>query len=121
MITIKQDLDSITSKLYEVFEIEPFKRDYNSVFGQIANILYRYSIIENPRNLRLRFTLCMQEFFDGLPESQWNLKDPKFLKQSEEFAIAKFREWILELDHLAWSSFSGPSFSFNSAPYLTQP
>jgi hypothetical protein len=34
--------------------------------------------------------------FDGLPESQWNLKDPKFLKQSEEFAIAKFREWILE-------------------------
>lgn len=96
MIVIKQDLDSITSMLYEVFEIEPFKRDYNSVFGQIANILHRYSIIENPRNLRLRFTLCMQEFFDGLPESQWNLKDPKFLKQSEEFAIAKFREWILE-------------------------
>ena len=38
----------------------------------------------------------MQEFFYDLPESQWNLKDPKFLKQSEEFAIAKFRELILE-------------------------
>ena len=62
LITIKPDLDSITSMLYEVFEIEPFKRDYNSVFGQIANILHRYSIIDNPRNLRLRFTLCMQEF-----------------------------------------------------------
>jgi len=96
LITISQDLDSITSMLYEVFEIEPFKRNYNSVFAQIANILYRYSITENPINLRLRFTLCMQEFFDDLPESQWNLKDPKFLKQSEEFAIAKFREWILE-------------------------
>ncbi len=96
MITIKQDLDSITSILYEAFEIEPFKRDYNSVFGHIANILHRYSITENPRNLRFRFILCMQEFFDCIPESQWNLKDPKFLKQSEEFAIAKFKEWILE-------------------------
>ena len=38
----------------------------------------------------------MLDFLDCLPESQWNLKDPKFLKQSEEFAIAKFRDWILE-------------------------
>ena len=117
LITISQDLDSITSMLYEVFEIKPFKRNYNSVFAQIANILYRYSITENPINLRLRFTLCMQEFFDGLPESQWNLKDPKFLKQSEEFAIAKFRVDI-RTDHLVYPSFSGSSFSFNSAFYL---
>ncbi len=96
LITIKQDLDSITSLLCETFEIEPFKRNYNSVFGHIANILHRYGITENPRNLRFRFILCMQEFFDGIPESQWNLKDPKFLMQSEEFAIAKFKEWILE-------------------------
>jgi hypothetical protein len=51
---------------------------------------------ENPRNLRLRFTLFMQEFFDSIPENQWDLKDPKFIKQSEEFAIKKFKEWILE-------------------------
>ena len=89
-------MDAITSILYQIFEMPSFKRDYDSAFGKISNILYHYGITENPRNLRFRFTLCMQEFFDGLPESQWNLKDPKFLKQSEEFAIAKFREWILE-------------------------
>jgi len=32
-------------------------------FRQITNILHRYGIIENPRNLRFRFTLCMQLFF----------------------------------------------------------
>ena len=96
LITIKKDLDSVTSILYDTLKITPFKRDYDTSFGKIANILKRYDLSENPRNLRFRFTLCMQEFFDGLPESQWNLKDPKFLKQSEEFAIAKFREWILE-------------------------
>ena len=95
-ITIKKDLDSITSILQETLITIPFKRDYDSSFGKIATILRRYDLNENPSNLRFRFTLCMQEFFDGLPESQWNLKDPKFLKQSEEFAIAKFREWILE-------------------------
>ena len=96
LVTIREDLDAITSILYQVFEIPSFKRDYDTAFGKIAGILSSYGVIENPRNLRFRFTLCMQEFFDGLPESQWNLKDPKFLKQSEEFAIAKFREWILE-------------------------
>ena len=35
-------------------------------FGQITAILHRYGIIENPRNLRFRFTLCMQEFFDSI-------------------------------------------------------
>jgi len=40
--------------------------------------------------------LFMQEFFDSIPENQWDLKDPKFIKQSEEFAIKKFKEWILE-------------------------
>lgn len=96
MITIKKDLESVTSILYETLEIAPFKRDYDSSFGEIANILKRYDIYENPRNLRLRFTLFMQEFFDSIPENQWELRDPKFIKQSEEFAITKFKGWVLE-------------------------
>ena len=96
LITIKKDLESVTLILYKTLEITPFKRDYDSSFGEIANILKRYDMNENPRNLRLRFTLFMQEFFDSIPENQWDLKDPKFIKQSEEFAIKKFKEWILE-------------------------
>jgi len=56
----------------------------------------RYDLSENPRNLRFRFTLFMQEFFDSIPQDQWNLNDPTFIIQSEEFAIRKFKEWILE-------------------------
>jgi hypothetical protein len=96
MITIKKDLDSVTSILYDTLKITPFKRDYDTSFGKIANILERYDLSENPRNLRFRFTLFMQEFFDSIPQDQWNLKDPTFIKQSEEFAIRMFKEWILE-------------------------
>ena len=64
--------------MYETFEVTPFKRNYDAAFGQIANILRRYGIIENPRNLRFRFTLCMQEFFDSIPQDQWKLKDHAF-------------------------------------------
>jgi len=96
LITIKKDLDSVTSILYDTLKITSFKRDYDTSFGKIANILKRYDLSENPRNLRFRFTLFMQEFFDSIPQDQWNLKDPTFIKQSEEFAISKFKEWILE-------------------------
>ena len=96
LITIKKDLDSVTSILYDTLKITSFKRDYDTSFGKIANILKRYDLSENPRNLRFRFTLFMQEFFDSIPQDQWNLKDPTFIKQSEEFAITKFKEWILE-------------------------
>ena len=96
MVTINKDMDSIASILYETLKITPFKRDYDSSFGKIAIILERYNLNENPRNLRFRFTLFMQEFFDSIPQDQWNLKDPTFIKQSEEFAIMKFKEWILD-------------------------
>lgn len=96
MVTINKDMDSIASILYETLKITPFKRDYDSSFGKIAIILERYNLNENPRNLRFRFTLFMQEFFDSVPQDQWNLKDPTFIKQSEEFAIIKFKEWILD-------------------------
>ena len=96
LITIKKDLDSVTSILYDTLKITPFKRDYDTSFGKIANILKRYDLSENPRNLRFRFTLFMQEFFDSVPQDQWDLKDPKFIKQSEEFAIRKFKGWVIE-------------------------
>jgi hypothetical protein len=83
LITIREDLDGITSVLYQVFEIPSFNRDYDAAFEKIVDILSRYGIIENPRNLRFRFTLCMQEFFDSIPQEQWKIKEPAFVKQSE--------------------------------------
>ena len=96
MITLRDDLDKITAILNETFAVEAFKRNYDESFGRIAEILFRYGISENPRNLRFRFILCMQEFFDGIPQDQWRVKDPAFVKQSEDFATAKFRDWIIE-------------------------
>ena len=96
MITINKDMDSVTSILNETLRITPFKRDYDTSFGKIATILKRYNMNENPRNLRFRFTLFMQDFFDSIPEDQWKLKDPNFIKQSEEFAVEKFKGWILD-------------------------
>jgi hypothetical protein len=96
LITLHQDIDTITSILYQIFEVTSFKRNYDAAFGQIDNILNRYGIVENPRNLRFRFTLYMQEFFDSIPQDQWKIKDPAFVKQSEEFAITKFKDWIIE-------------------------
>jgi hypothetical protein len=96
MYQLNEDLDAITSILYQTFEITPFKRDYDAAFGKIANIVYRHGITENPRNLRFRFTLCMQGFFDSIPEDHWKIKDITFIKQSEEFAITKFKDWIIE-------------------------
>ena len=89
-------MDTIISILYQVFEMPSFKRDYDGAFKKISDILYHYGIIENPRNLRFRFTLCMQEFFDSIPQAEWRIKDPAFIKQSEAFAIIKFKEWIVE-------------------------
>ncbi|HEY6884233.1 MAG TPA: hypothetical protein VI278_09375 [Nitrososphaeraceae archaeon] len=96
LITIHEDLNAITSILHQVFEIPSFKRDYDIVFRKIADVLSRYGIIEDQRNLRIRFTLCMQEFFDSIPQDQWKIKDPAFIKQSEEFAITRFKEWVIE-------------------------
>ena len=96
IIMLRDDLDMISAILDETFRMPAFKRDYNEAFDKIAQILYRYGIDENARNLRFRFILCMQEFFEGIPQDQWHVKDPAFVKRSEDFAISKFREWIIE-------------------------
>jgi hypothetical protein len=95
-ITIKDDLASVSSVLKETFQTLPFKRDYDKAFGQIGTILLKYGIQENPRNLRFRFILCMQEFFDSVPNDKWKLRDPAFLKQADETGIRKFMEWRIE-------------------------
>jgi hypothetical protein len=38
----------------------------------------------------------MQEFFDSIPEDQWRIDDTSFIKKSEESAITKFKDWIIE-------------------------
>ncbi len=95
-VTLRDDLETISGILRDVFALEPFKRDYDQAFGKISAIISRYGIVENPRNLRFRFILCMQEFFDGIPQDQWRLKDPAFVKQSEDHAIGRFREWLID-------------------------
>jgi hypothetical protein len=45
---MREDLESITSILYQVFEIPSFKRNYDAAFGRVADILRRYGIVENP-------------------------------------------------------------------------
>lgn len=96
IITLRDDLESISYILEETFKLPAFKRNYDEAFGRVADILYRYGVIETARNLRFRFILCMQEFFDGIPQDQWRVKDAAFIKQSEDFAISKFRDWIIE-------------------------
>lgn len=96
MITLRDDFDAIAAILVETFKLPPLKRNYDEAFGKIAGILYHYGISENARNLRFRFILCMQEFFDGIPRDQWRVNDPVFVKQSEDFAITKFRQWVME-------------------------
>jgi hypothetical protein len=54
LITIRHDLEAITSILYQTFEITPFKRNYDAAFGQISAVLHRYGIIENPSKRKQR-------------------------------------------------------------------
>ena len=96
MITLKDDLDEVVSILHEAFELPGIQRKYDESFGQISNILNRYGINENPKNLRVMYTLCMQQFFESIPQDKWRLNDPSFIKESEEFGIIKFKEWIIE-------------------------
>ena len=96
MITLKDDLDKVVSILHDIFELPGIQRKYDESFGQISNILKRYDINENPKNLRVMYTLCMQQFFESIPEDKWRLNDPLFIKESEEFGIIKFKEWIIE-------------------------
>lgn len=96
IIALRDDVNSITSILEATFKVPAFKRNYDEAFGRIASILHRYELVENPRNLRFRFILCMQEFFDGIPQDQWRVKDPAFINESESFAIQKFLDWVID-------------------------
>lgn len=95
MPTLRDDLDQILSILCQTIESPGIQRDYDREFGRIGKIIYRYGIKENPKDLRIVFTLCMQEFFESIPQDQWKLDDPSFVKQAEQYAIKKFKDWIM--------------------------
>jgi hypothetical protein len=96
MITLNDDLQKITSILTKTFEIPGIQRNYDDSFSKIGKILSRYEINHNAKDLRIIFTLGMQEFFESLPQEEWKLNDPTFIKSSEKYAIEKFKEWFIE-------------------------
>ena len=63
MITIRQDLDAITSILYQTFEIAPFKRNYDAAFGQITATLHLYGIIIKVQGIYVLDLLCVCKSF----------------------------------------------------------
>jgi hypothetical protein len=87
LITIRSDLDTITLILHQTFELPPFKRDYDSAFEKVADILKRYGIVESARNLRFRFILCMQEFFDSFLNNNGKQKILLLLKSLKNFQL----------------------------------
>ncbi len=96
MITLNDDLQKITLILTKTFELPGIQRNYDDSFGRIGKIFYRYGINHNAKDLRIIFTLSMQEFFDSIPQEEWKLNDPSFVKSSEKYAIEKFKEWFIE-------------------------
>ena len=36
------------------------------------------------------------KFFESIPQEEWKLNDPSFVKSSEKYAIEKFKEWFIE-------------------------
>ena len=96
MTMLQDDIGEITAILSKTFDLAGIERDYDNSFGKIGKILYRYGINYNPKELRIVFTLCMQEFYESIPQDQWKLNDPSFVKQSERFAINKFKYWFIE-------------------------
>ena len=96
MTMLQDDIGEITAILSKTFDLAGIERNYDDSFGKIGKILYRYGINYNPKELRIVFTLCMQEFFESIPQEQWKLNDPSFVKNSEKYAIEKFKGWFIE-------------------------
>ncbi|MEW5839802.1 MAG: hypothetical protein AB1753_02250 [Thermoproteota archaeon] len=69
-MSLRQNLDAISQVLRDTFAVEPFKRNYDTVFAQVAAVLRRYGLEENPRNLRFRFILCVRACKSSLTASR---------------------------------------------------
>ena len=90
-------LEQVSEILDDMLRKLPRKREYNVVFGKIAEILMRkYSLAIPALDLRFRFTLFMQEEFDAVPKDQWKLSDSAWLAEKEQTAKAKLLSWIEE-------------------------
>ena len=96
MTILQDDIGEITAILSKTLDLAGIERNYDDSFGKIGKILYRYGINYNAKELRIVFTLCMQEFFESIPQDQWKLNDPSFVKESERYAINKFKHWFIE-------------------------
>ena len=62
MITLNEDLQKISLILDETFELPGIQRNYDNSFGRIGKIFSRYGIHHDAKDLRIIFTLGMQEF-----------------------------------------------------------
>lgn len=90
MQEVSNIIDDMLSKI-------PRERNYNAVFGKIAELLMeKHSSAVPALDLRFRFTLFMQEEFDAVPKDQWQLSDPAWLAEKEQKAKAKLLSWIEE-------------------------
>ena len=90
-------LDRVSELLDDMLRKLPKERDYNAVFGRIAEVLMQeYSVAIPALDLRFRFTSFMQEEFDSMPKEQWKLNDPEWLEEKEQVAKAKLLSWIRE-------------------------
>jgi hypothetical protein len=63
------------------------------MFGNISYFVMELFKIKGIYALDL-FSVCKS--FLMLFQDQWKIKDPAFIKQSEEFAVTRFKEWIME-------------------------
>jgi len=90
-------MQEVSSIIDDMLSRIPRERNYNAVFGKIAELLMeKHSFAVPALDLRFRFTLFMQEEFDAVPKDQWQLSDPTWLAEKEQKAKAKLLSWIEE-------------------------
>lgn len=90
-------MDEIELVLDEMLGEVPRKRNYNLVFGRVAEILMqKHSLAVPPLDLRFRFALFMQEEYDAVPKEAWKLGDQAWIAGRERSAKTKLLAWIGE-------------------------
>ena len=90
-----ETINEISHMIDEMLQKIPRERDYNGVFETIAKLLMeKHSYAVPPMDLRLHFTLFMQEEFEAIPREQWKINDSSWLSEKEQKAKEKLLNWI---------------------------
>jgi len=90
-------IGEITRILDDMLAKIPTERNYNAEFGRVAEILLREHSVAIPAlDLRLKFTLLMQDEFSAIPREEWKISDMEWLAQMEQVTKQKFLQWIEE-------------------------